>query len=242
MKLDRTITRARIGETLGLGNPYDGFVPDSTRVDNQGWNSRHQFFEVALNVAQPNLIIELGVWKGMSSIHMAGLVKKAGLDCEILSIDTWLGSSAHLSTPGRRRELHTENGYPTVYRTFLNNVVAAGMDDVITPLPMDGNSAAYALTRLGVKAGVIHIDASHEYASALSDFRNFWPLLADDGIMIIDDYGGWPGVTRAACEFAAEVDRPLFGSHSKALLPKAEGQSFELRVKGSARYSREGKE
>lgn len=232
--------REGIAAQLGLGDPYEGFAPDPERVDLQGWNSKHQFFDVALNVAQPKLIIELGVWKGMSSIHMAGLVKEKGLDCEILSVDTWLGSSGHLSSPGRREELFPVNGYPTLYRSFLSNVMEAGHQDVIVPLPMDGNSAAYALRRLKIEAGVIHIDASHEYASALTDFRNYWPLLADDGVLIIDDYGGWPGVTRAACEFAAEVDRPLFGSHGKALLPKDPHLSFDLKVKAKKRYRRGG--
>lgn len=227
-----------IAAKLGLGNPFDGFKPIKSRVDMQGWNSDHQFFDVAINNTSPKLIIELGVWKGMSCIHMAELVKARETDCEILAIDTWLGSSAHLSSQGRRDELNPEHGYPTLYKTFMSNVKTAGHDDIIVPLPMDGNSAAYALKRLGVQADIIHIDASHEYESALSDFRNYWPLLSPQGIMIIDDYAGWPGVTRAACEFAAEVDRPLFGSHSKALLPKRDKLSFDLRVKGRKRYNR----
>ncbi len=231
-----------IADKLGLGDVFDGFKPIKSRVDMQGWNSDHQFFTVALNnVPDPALIIELGVWKGMSCIHMAEVIKANDLNCEILAIDTWLGSSAHLSSAGRREELSPENGYPTIYKTFLSNVKTAGHDDVIVPLPMDGNSAAYALKRLQVQADVIHIDASHEYESALMDFRNYWPLLKTNGMLIIDDYAGWPGVTRAACEFAAEVDRPLFGSHGKALLPKNAHLSFDLRIKGKKRYNRKDK-
>ncbi|MFD1343825.1 class I SAM-dependent methyltransferase [Litorisediminicola beolgyonensis] len=223
---------------LGLENPFDTYVHDPSRIDRQGWNSRHGFFEVAIEAAAPRLIIELGVWKGMSSIHMAEIVKARGLGAEILAVDTWLGSSNHLAKPGRREELHPVDGYPSVYRTFLANVVDAGHQDVIVPLPMDGNSAAYALNKLGVKAGVIHIDASHEYASCLADLRNYWPLLADDGILIADDYGSWPGVSRAVCEFAAEVDRPLFGSMSKALLPKSPTLGFDLKVTRKRSYRR----
>ena len=168
------------------------------------------------------------------------LLKRDGLDAQILAIDTWLGSSNHLAVAGRREELRPVDGYPSVYRTFLANVSDAGHADCIVPLPMDGASAAYALNRLGVKAGVIHIDASHEYEAALADFRNYWPLLDDEGILVVDDYGHWPGVTRAACEFAAEVDRPLFGSMAKALIPKSGNLGFDVSISRAKRYRRIG--
>lgn len=240
--MDVATQTASIATRLGLEDAFADYQLDESRVDLQGWNSKHPFFEAAIDSAEPSLIIELGVWKGMSSIHMAELVKARGFACEILAIDTWLGSSAHLSTAGRRDELSPEHGYPTLYRTFLANVKSTGHDDVIVPLPMDGNSAAYALGRLKVKADVIHIDASHEYAMALNDFRNYWPLLADTGVLVIDDYATWPGVSRAACEFAAEIDRPLFGGHGKALLPKDPTLSFDLTVRGRRRYKRKGKD
>jgi len=223
---------------LGLEDCFEGFEVDPTRVDMQGWNSRHPFFDVAISLVKPSLIIELGVWKGMSSIHMAKLLKAKKLPGQILSIDTWLGSSNHLAISGRRSELMPEFGYPTVYTTFLSNVVSSGHHDRIVPLAMDGNSAAYALKRLQIKAGVIHIDASHEYGAALSDFRTYWPLLADDGILIADDYGSWPGVTRALLEFAAEQDRPVFTSMGKALLPKHPTMGFEMQFVKRKDYKR----
>tara|TARA_R110002049_G_scaffold23545_2_gene83279 strand:+ start:92513 stop:93232 length:720 start_codon:yes stop_codon:yes gene_type:complete len=223
---------------LALENPFDTYVHDPARVDKQGWNSRHGFFETVIAAAQPKLVIELGVWKGMSAIHMAGLMQAQGIDGEVLAIDTFLGSSAHLSTPGRRAELLPKDGYPTLYQTFLANVHDAGMQDRIVPLPMDGNSAAYALARLGVKADLIHIDASHEYESCLADLRNYWPLLADDGILLADDYGTWPGVTRAVCQFCAEVDRPLFGTMAKAIVPKGPNQGFVMRAVKEKSYRR----
>lgn len=219
---------AGIRGRLGLEDPFAAYVHDPARADRQGWNSDHPFLDVALREAKPRLVIELGVWKGMSAIHMGGLLKGTG--AEILAIDTWLGSAAHLAAPGRRAELMPVDGYPTLYRAFLANVFEAGLQDIITPLPMDGHSAAAALAALGVTAGVIHIDASHDHAACLHDLRSYWPLLEPDGILVADDYGTWPGVTRAVCEFAAEAGRPVFGSMGKALLPKAEGLGFEMRV------------
>ncbi|MEQ6248347.1 class I SAM-dependent methyltransferase [Sulfitobacter sp. HNIBRBA3233] len=217
-----------IRDLLGLGDAFADYQFDESRVDFSGWNSTHPFFRRLLEEFQPKLIIELGVWKGMSSLHMAVQSKKLGLKTEILSIDTWLGSSAHLSTSGRRDELRPQNGYPTLYQTFLANVHSKGMTDVIVPLPMDGTLAAFALTRLGVKADMIHIDASHEYEACLHDFRNYWDLLADDGVMLCDDYGNWPDVSRAVCQFASEVRRPIWTSMAKAIICKDPTVGFEL--------------
>lgn len=213
---------------LGLEDAFESYEFDQSRVDLNGWNSTHPFFRRLLEEFKPRLILELGVWKGMSSLHMAVQSKKLGLQTEILAIDTWLGSSAHLSSEGRRAELLPKNGYPTLYETFLANVASKEQQDVIVPLPMDGLSAAFALKRLGVKADLIHIDASHEYEACLQDFRNYWELLADDGVMLCDDYGVWPDVSRAVCQFAAEVDRPVWTSMAKAIICKDAHVGFDL--------------
>lgn len=231
-----------IRNQLGLEDAFASYKFEADRVDMQGWNSKHQFFEAAFKAVKPSLVIELGVWKGMSCIHMAQLADKADLPTQIIAIDTWLGSSNHLSTLGRRKELAPADGYPTIYRSFLANVYQSEQQDRIIPLPMDGTSAAFALRRLGVVADIIHIDASHEYEACLGDLRTYWPLLSDEGVMILDDYGAWPSVTRAVCQFAAEVDRPLFGGWNKALLPKHPRLGFNLQVMGETEYNREGRE
>lgn len=228
-----------IRETLGLGDAFQSYELDASRVDLQGWNSSHPFFKDVIGLAKPGLIIELGVWKGMSSIHMAGLMKEMGLKGQILAIDTWLGSSNHLSAAGRRNELSPRHGFPTVYETFLANVVKSGHQDMIVPLAMDGASAAIALTRMKVKAAVIHIDASHEFQPCLNDLRAYWPLLADDGILLADDYGNWPSVSRAVNSFAAEVDRPVFASMNKAIIPKSPTLGLSMKVVKPERYKRD---
>lgn len=227
-----------IRDVLGLEDAFATYEFDKTRVDLQGWNSSHGFFRDVIKLTKPKLIIELGVWKGMSSIHMAGLLKELGIAGQILAIDTWLGSSNHLSAAGRRSELRPRNGYPTVYDTFMANVVSSGQQDVIVPLAMDGASAAIALTRMKVKAQLIHIDASHEFQPCLTDLRAYWPLLADDGILLADDYGTWPSVSRAVCTFAAEVDRPIFATMNKAIIPKSPTLGLSLKIERSESYKR----
>ncbi|MDJ0766392.1 MAG: hypothetical protein QNJ97_25685 [Myxococcota bacterium] len=82
----------RLRDIFYEGNPYHGFDPSSWKPDSQGWNSIHIGLIQAVNAVRPKTIVEVGVWKGSSLIHMAKKVKKMGIDCEIIAVDTWLGS------------------------------------------------------------------------------------------------------------------------------------------------------
>jgi predicted O-methyltransferase YrrM len=132
--------------------------------------------------------------------------------------------------------LEPRHGLPTLYEIFLSNVVHSGLTDIITPLALDAASAGVALRRLGVQADVIHIDAAHDFDACYGDLKNYWPLIADTGVMICDDYVLWPGVTRAVNTFAAEVERPIFGSMMKAVLPKSRTLGFEMSFGETLQY------
>jgi hypothetical protein len=43
----------------------------------------------------------------------------------------------------------------------LTNVLRTGMQDLVVPLPQSSEHAAIILSRLGIRAGLIHIDAAH---------------------------------------------------------------------------------
>lgn len=52
----------------------------------------------------------------------------------------------------------------------------------------------------------IYVDGGHTEADALADLRLGEDVLQDQGVMVVDDYGGteWPGVTAAVDTFLAE--------------------------------------
>jgi len=162
---------------------------------------------------------------------MAKLAREFGIDIEIVCIDTWLGSFEHVSdaTPGSYDSLNYVNGYPSLYYTFLSNVVAAGMQDYITPLALTSESAAVLLRYVGARADLIYIDAAHEFEPAYRDISEFWSLLNDDGIMLCDDYG-YSDVTAAACSFAAKVRCPIYATHGKAMISKKPNRAFHLEL------------
>jgi predicted O-methyltransferase YrrM len=192
-------------------DPYEGFPLDEHPTDEQGWGSVHPFFDAAVDIVKPELIVEVGTWKGLSAINMAGLQRAAGVNGVVLCVDTWLGSTEHVVEPKTSwstASLRRRHGYPQLFYTFMANVIAAGHRDRIIPIPNTSETAAHLLSHYGLKAGVIYIDGAHEEAPVRRDIDAYWPLLADDGIMILDDYISWPGVTAAIDAFVRDHNPP----------------------------------
>jgi SAM-dependent methyltransferase len=203
-------------------SPYEGLDPADWPDDLQGWGSDHPVLATVIEQVRPKRIVEVGSWKGRSAINMARTVRALGLDCEIICVDTWLGSPEHwLSEGGNWQEsLALRHGYPQLYYTFLGNVVRHGFQDIITPLPMTSESAAFVLQSLGMTFDIAYIDAAHEYGPAKRDFVAYYDLLNDTGVLIGDDYIYWPGVTQAANEFALERGLRIVGEPGKFVISK----------------------
>lgn len=202
-----TSHRTALLESLWQGrDPFAEFEMDEALVDGQGWSSRHPYLLRAIDERKPAVVIEIGVWKGGSTITMARRMKALKLDAVVISVDTWLGSVEHWANPLWFDSLRMKGGYPTLQRTFMANVVKEGVQEHVIPLPLDSLNASILLKRKKVRADVIHIDAAHDYASVAADLAAWWPLLKKGGVLIGDDYrtdGGWLGVRQAFDEFAA---------------------------------------
>lgn len=189
-------------------DPFSGFPFNPARVDIQGWSgSRHPWLEETVRDTKPRIIVEIGVWKGASAIHMAEVLRALKSPAVIICIDTWLGAEDHWADSKWLGSLQMDKGYPTIFQTFMNNVVSKGLQDYIVPLPLDSVNAATLLRRRGIAADLIHIDAGHEYQAIANDISAWWPALAHGGVLIGDDYYAdgktWPGVKAAFDDFVA---------------------------------------
>ena len=222
-----TDTAERLTRLLLPDNPYEGFPVDQYEADEgddpQGWGHRHWVFDFVLRNASPKVIIEVGTWKGGSAIKMATLCKELGLNAAIICVDTWLGSPEHIRKPDRNRwtdSLNRRWGYPQLYHKFIANVLKWNCQDIIVPYPATSENAAVVFGQARLTADVVYIDAAHEYEPALRDYVAYWDLLKDGGYLIGDDYIGWPGVTKAADEFAERNNSPLVGGRGKFVIRK----------------------
>ena len=209
-------------DTLFAESPYTNLDTSLYPDDLQGWGSDHPILAAAIAKIRPHRIVEVGSWKGRSAINMARIARDLDLPCEIVCVDTWLGSPEHWlrAVPDWFESLQLKNGYPQLFYTFQGNVARRGFQDMITPMPMTSESAAFVLKHLGMTFDLAYIDAAHEYAPAKRDIAAYWDLLGDNGLLIGDDYIHWPGVTQAANEFAAERGLHIAGEPGKFVIAK----------------------
>lgn len=203
-------------EQIHGSNPYDDFSPVIAKPDMQGWNGRHPALSRCVDELKPDIIIDVGAWKGLSTSFLAKAALKHKADAKVISVDTWLGSPEHWMHYRKDKifeQLRCKNGYPQLFYVFLSNMVHQRLQETVIPLPQTSDNAFVILKKHKIVADIIHIDAAHEYEPVLRDARNFWQLLRKGGALIGDDYK-WTGVKRAAHEFAdavgveIEIDEP----------------------------------
>ena len=203
--------------TLHPVDPYAGFDASAHPYDPSGWNGDAPLFGRLVAEVRPRLAFEVGTWKGQSAINTARHLQRLGNGAQLVCIDTWLGS---YDMWGRTddvtfADLQLVNGYPTVYRQFLANVVHARLQAVIIPLPLPSLIAARLLMYRRARADLIYIDASHEENDVYADIVYFWQTLRPGGVMFGDDYRveAYPGVVAAVKAFCAEnaLDHEVVG-------------------------------
>lgn len=190
----------------------DNFEP--LPMDLSGWNGASVVFRNLIAKVRPEVIVEVGSWKGQSTVNMAQACKELELNTKIYCVDTWLGSiefREHEKTYGSKWDRMLKHGYPQVYYQFLSNMIHAGVIDMIEPVPNTSKDGAAFVPM----ADLIYIDADHTYEGVKQDLISYWPKVKDGGIIFGDDYtlraenaresdGYRPEVYRAVDEFVAE--------------------------------------
>lgn len=217
LPLQETVMRAIYGDDI-----WRHFTPSAARsAEVEGWNGRHPALARAAASVPNGIFVDVGVWKGQSSIFLAECLRDGGRDGCVISVDTFLGSTEFwIESPYM---LARRAGRPGIYEIFLDNVHYAGLSDYVVPLPKTSIAASKLLGFLGLRAGLIHIDASHEHDDVMADIEAYWPLLAAGGTMIGDDYDpAWPGVVSAANLFSARIGLPLAVDDRKWIIIKTE--------------------
>jgi predicted O-methyltransferase YrrM len=204
----RTSHSSALLNLLHSKSPYADFPLHEYRQDLQGWHSQHPLMAELIAQQQPELVIEVGSWKGGSAIHMAGLLKANRIRGQLVCVDTWLGALEFWldhSDSSRYQALAHRFGYPTVYYQFLANVLQNKLEDIIVPFPQTSLIAARWFAHQGLKADLIYVDASHDEPDVAADLEAYWPVVKDGGVIFGDDYDQyWPGLVKAVQAFAAE--------------------------------------
>lgn len=139
--------------------------------DIEGWLSEGQgrtLFDAAAASSGRGAIVEIGSWKGRSTVWLAAGAARAGQ--RVYAIDPHRGSFED----------------PTAFTLpqFLENVRRAGVADSIEPLVMTSSEAASILAG---PIELLFIDASHDYPDVKHDADLWFPKLIAGGTLMMHD-------------------------------------------------------
>ena len=226
-------TKERLVQLLWQGaDPFIGFPESLYEHDLQGWHVDHPYLTSSIDtLGETPIIVEVGVWKGASVIAMAERLRANGRDGVVIAVDTWLGSWDHWTSTTLFPQLSFAHGRALLQNKFMSNVVRADLADYVIPLPLDPNNAAIVLEKLNIPVDLIHLDGSLDYRSVHANLSSWWPLLAEGGFLIGDDYRdpNWPEVTQAFDHFFQSVPGIQFeDSDAKCRIRKLTAGAFAL--------------
>ncbi|HTU33380.1 MAG TPA: class I SAM-dependent methyltransferase [Candidatus Acidoferrum sp.] len=136
-------------------------------------------FEAAYSLASPANIVEIGSFKGRSTVALASGCR--GRRKRVFSIDTFDGGGWDLD----QRDFFAE---------FSENVKRCRVSQHVTVLRGKSTDVASGWSR---PIHMLFIDGCHEYEAAKADFDCYFPHVVPGGIVAFHDVNeDWPGVLR----------------------------------------------
>lgn len=130
-------------------------------------------YNLAKSCTGKGVIVEIGSWKGKSTIWLGNGSKK-GNEVRVYAIDPHTGSSEHKEKYGK----------VWTFDEFKKNISAAAIDDVVTPIVKTSEEAAKGFDK---PIELLFIDGAHEYDLVKLDFDLWSPKVIEGGIIAFHD-------------------------------------------------------
>ena len=159
----------------------------------------------------PGAIVECGVWRGGSSMMMAGALLKLGDAArELYLFDTFAGMTPPIEKDGEAAKVVWSQNQ----KDDVNLFCYAPLEDVQKNL----RSTGYAYEKIHFVKGpvektipgtlpdqiaLLRLDTDW-YESTYHELTHLFPRLAKNGVLIIDDYGHWQGARQAVDQYFRE--------------------------------------
>jgi len=150
----------------------------------EGWLSDKEgrlLYNFAKKCTGKGVIVEIGSWKGKSTIWLA-MGSKRGNRVKLYAVDPHTGSKEH-------KEIY---GEVQTFEEFKKNIRDAGVEDIVIPVKRTSMEAAGEFNE---PVELIFIDGAHEYELVKLDFELWFPKVIEGGIMAFHDttWGAGPG-------------------------------------------------
>ncbi len=142
----------------------------------EGWLTESEgifLYNAAKRVRPKNIIVEIGSWKGKSTICLARGSQNGNMTT-VYAVDPHTGSSEHQQWLGR----------VNTFRDFTENIKKAELSGYIEVIRETSENAARKFTK---PIEFIFIDGAHEYDFVRLDFDVWFPRVIDGGLMAFHD-------------------------------------------------------
>jgi len=155
----------RINKNILLAQNIDGFL---TNREGQ------LLYSLAKQSVTYGNTVEIGSWKGKSTVWIAQALKDSGKPRIVYAIDPHTGSSEH----------QKDNTKIWTFDEFLKNINKAGVSSFIQPIVKFSNQAVQDIQG---QVGFLFIDGGHEYEFVKQDYELFAPLVVEGGYIAFHD-------------------------------------------------------
>ncbi|MFQ5472216.1 MAG: class I SAM-dependent methyltransferase [Dehalococcoidia bacterium] len=183
--------RAQLADTCTAARQADGWLTDAEGM---------LLHELARRCEGSGAIVEIGSWRGRSTICLARGSREGG-GTPVYAVDPHTGSIEH------REELNEVN----TLASFLHNIEKASVEDLVIPLVAPSLEAAASFEE---PVELVFIDGAHDYESVRQDIAAWMPKLVTGGTVAFHDVvGEWDETWRAVHDLAVasgELDRLRF--------------------------------
>ena len=180
---------------------------------------------------QARQICEIGVFGGRSLLPMA-LAARDIPGAVVWAVEPWSNAVAVEHATSEENDLWwREIDMQEIKRGFLDAVHGSQLNGTVKVVELPSDAAQLGFAQgTSIRFDLLHIDGSHAGPQALADVRNWLPLVAPGGIIVLDDIG-WDSVAQAQnflrreCETISEVreedEVTTYGAYRVPALEKA---------------------
>ncbi len=162
-------------------------------------------------------IAECGVWRGGSMMTVAlTLLSRGDASRNLYLYDTFEGMSApteydkSFDGVSAEAQMNRENGkwcYASI-EDVRRNILSTGYPEDKIYL-VKGKVEDTIPKIIPANLSLLRLDTDW-YESTKHELNHLFPLLAPEGVLVIDDYGHWQGARRAVDEYFAEQNRKVY--------------------------------